>query len=443
MRAGPVWQFTVGARSAARDTSWGTSLDLNGDGYSDGAVGAPGAVGSTGRVTLFLGSPSGLNAMPTLTLTGTGPAGGFGAAVASAGDVNGDGYGDLIVGAWSLDSSTGRAYVYFGAPSGPTSAPSWSVAGPDGASSSFGIAVSSAGDVNGDGYADLIVGASTAAARVGRAHVFYGGPMGPSLVPDWSFTGPDGAGSQFGASVAYAGDSNGDGYGDIVIGAYGAGPTLSGRAYFFFGGSSGLASTPDASMPSIDGAYSQFGHTVASAGDVDGDGFTDIIVGADGVTTSTGSAFLFNGGASGPSPTPARLMHGTDGTLSYFGASVAGIGDVDGDGFSDVAVGAYGAMSSTGRVYVYLGGSGGLAASPAVTLPGRDSSNGHFGQSVATVGDSTGDGFADVFVGASGAATGAGRAYLFLGSAAGLLTMPTSSLTGGDANGGFGSSLAL
>jgi hypothetical protein len=140
----------------------------------------------------------------------------LGQSVASAGDVNGDGYADLGVGAPS-NSSTGKVYVYHGSASGLIASANWSAVGED-IGNIFGFSVATAGDVNGDGFSDLAVGGPGYNGDTGKAYVYHGSPSGLSLTPDWSAVG-EANGNFFGESVASAGDVNGDGYSDLAVGA--------------------------------------------------------------------------------------------------------------------------------------------------------------------------------------------------------------------------------
>jgi hypothetical protein len=412
--ATPTWQFIVGPRSAPIQASWGTTLDLNGDGYADLLIGASGAVNGTGRVYEYLGSAPGLpGVQPSVIRTGPdGANGSFGGAVASAGDVNGDGYADAIVGSVGPMGSPGKAYVYLGGPSGLSSTQEPIVlTGPDGPVGEFGAAVASAGDVDGDGYGDIIVGASGVMGNMGRAYVYRGGPFAFAM-PPIVLVGPDGG--FFGISVAGAGDVNGDGFADIVIGA--AAATDSGRAYVYFGSPSGF---PSAQSPTVlmgsDGSNGDFGISVASAGDVNGDGYADLVVGADGELTATGRAYVFTGSELGVDPLHPIIFTGLDGVVGHFGDSVASAGDLNGDGYSEFVVGAPEAMAGNGRTYVYPGSASGLSAQQPLTLTGPD--GGAFGRPVANLGDINGDGYNDIAVGALSSAV---RVYIYLGTASGV-----------------------
>ncbi len=213
------------------------------------------------------------------TCTGEGNGLQFSYSVASAGDVNGDGYDDVIVG--SLFGE--KAYVF----SGRTGDSIYVFTGeePD---DQFGSSVASAGDVNRDGYDDLIVGAPYNEAggfSAGRAYV-YSGMTGATI---GVFTG-DGSGKYFGFSVASAGDVNGDGYDDLVVGTpfNNSGGNSAGRAYVYSGLTGNLIHvfTGDVLGGSL-------GHSVASAGD----GFDDLIVGAAGYNFGLGRTYLFSGGS--------------------------------------------------------------------------------------------------------------------------------------------------
>ncbi|HTB58463.1 MAG TPA: FG-GAP-like repeat-containing protein [Polyangia bacterium] len=438
-QSSPTWEMTVGTRSASVNTSWGTTLDVNGDGYADIIVGADGTSGTTGRAYLYLGGAAGLASSPSTTLTGPDGANGlFGVSVASAGDVNGDGYADVIIGAYAVGSETGRAYLYLGSAAGLSSSPTTTLIGADGTGGFFGYSVASAGDVNGDGYADVIVGADQAGSLTGRAYLYLGRATGLSSSPAATLTGPDGTGGLFGLSVASAGDVNGDGYADVMIGASDV-SNNAGRAYLYAGSAAGLPSSPTASFTGPDGGGAHFGGSVASAGDINGDGYADIVIGA----PNANRAYLYLGAAAGPSTSATTTLIGPDGTGGLFGGSVAGAGDVNGDGYADVVIGAYAVSSNTGRAYFFPGGAAGLATSPTVVVTGIDGTGGNFGDSVASAGDVNGDGYADVIIGAATVSSNTGRAYLYGGSAAGLSFSPTSALTGpAGASGQFGLSVA-
>jgi hypothetical protein len=407
----PDWYAESDSSLAHLGHSVSTAGDVNGDGYSDVIIGAHGFTGSEvyeGRAYVFHGSPSGLELSPAWWTDGGQERAFFGNAVSTAGDVNADGYDDVIIGAHSYDStetSEGRAYVYLGSPSGIESSPVWTAVG-EVDFAFFGFSVAGAGDVNGDGYDDVIVGArwySHGQTHEGQARVYYGTATGVSPTPAWSREG-NLSDIEFGRSVCTAGDVNGDGYSDIIVGvyAYFNGEMEEGAAYVFHGSAAGLPEAPDwIGESNNEGAH--FGSSVSTAGDVNGDGYGDVIVGAPDYTgdiAEEGAAFVFHGSASGLEITPAWVIEGDQGSCS-FGSNVRTAGDVNGDGFADVIVGAYEyehGHAEEGRAYVYLGYYSGLATT-AAWIKESDEVEGHFGFSVSTAGDVNGDGFSDILVG--------------------------------------------
>ena len=373
--------------------------DMNGDGYGDVIVGAYGYNNNQGRAYVYYGGPA-ADLIPDLTLTGEGPFQSFGISAHGAGDVNGDGYADVIVGAQEYAGSTGRAYVYYGGPA-PDAVADLTLTGLA-SGYSFGGSVDGAGDVNGDGFADLIVGAFGYNSGTGRAFIYYGG-LTPDTTPDVTLTGEASA-SYFGTAVSATGDVNGDGYADVLVGAYNF-QGGQGRAYLFHGGPV-VDVAPDLKLTGeASGDY--FGISLASAGDVNGDAFADFIVGAIGHNASRGRAYVYYGGSS-TDPRPDLTLSGPLAS-GFFGSSVAA-GDVNGDGYSDLLVGGWNA-GGTGRAYVYYGG---LTADevPDHTLNGEAASS-QFGMTISTAGDVSGDGFNDVVVGATGYGGNQGRAYVY------------------------------
>ncbi len=356
------------------------------------------------------------------TLTSTaGWAGYFGLSVDSAGDVDGDGYDDVIVG----EPNAGYAYVFHGSASGleTTATTALSIG-----SSSFssGWSVAGAGDVDGDGYDDIVVGAPS--TTNGHAFVFHGSPSGVSALPTTTLYG-SASGDRFGESVAGAGDVDADGYDDVIVGAPYAGGLDKGTVYVFHGSPTGLSTS---ATTSVNGASSlaYLGMSVSGAGDVNGDGYDDVVVGAPGYDTFAGVACVHYGSASGVSSSGATTLTETTTAGEYFGYAVAGAGDLNGDGYADVVVGAPYASSSTGFVSVYSGSAGGVTTSGATTLTGTEA-DGNFGFSVAGAGDVDGDGFGDLVVGASAnSSAGTGWGYVYRGSASGLSTTAVATFEG-------------
>lgn len=387
--------------------------DVNGDGKADFIVGAP-AAGGVGSAYIY----SGVTGVLLFQKNGAAADDNFGNSVAGTGDVNGDGKDDFIIGAPFADpgglTNAGSTFVYSGATglllfqkdgAAADDRLSWSVAG--------------AGDVNGDGKADFIIGAWAAdpggLPYAGSAFV-YSGADGSLLFQKNGVA----AGDLLGASVARAGDVNGDGKADFIVGAPFADPgglSMAGSAFIYSGTDGSLLFQKDGSATG-----DAFGISTAGAGDINGDGKSDFIVGANfadpGGVGYAGSVFVYSGA-------DGSLLFQKNGTAFFdnLGNSVAGAGDVNGDGKADFIVGAYradgGGLVDAGSAFVYSGADGSLLFQiNGVTA------NDNLGFSVAGVGDMNGNGRADVIVGARladpGGLTDAGSAYVYSFSPTGV-----------------------
>ncbi len=400
--------------------------DTDADGVDDILVGASvsdvDGIDQAGRAFLLSGASGNI----LLALTSPTPEnfGRFGGEVAAAGDVDGDGRGDLLVGAAgesdepSLSFSAGRAYVF----SGATGALLRTLASPNPeAFGSFGISISEVPDTDGDDMADHLVGATGetvgGAFFAGRAYLFSG-TTGALLL---TLTSPNAESTgRFGGAVAGVSDANGDGRGDLLVGAPGetiADDADAGRAYLFSGTTGALLGTFTSPDP---GDFDAFGRAVAGVPDADGDGRGDLLVGAPGenagFTLNGGQAYLFSG-ATGL--LLHRLVSPNADPFGDFGRAVTGI---SGDGRGNLLVGAPnengGGLSSVGRAYVFSGATGDLLD----TIESPDPEEwGSLGTSVAGAGDLDGDGAADLLVGApredGGTLLADGRAYAFAGPA--------------------------
>jgi hypothetical protein len=421
---------------------WGVSSgDVNGDGVPDLFIGAPtndAVAGFAGRAYLFngpvLGDLAATAADARITAQTVGD--NLGVSVSIAGDVNDDGFDDLLTGARGHDTpgiQSGRAYLFLGPRSGsllPTQAEA-TFTGLE--FEELGWSVHSGGDLNDDGFADVVLGApqfgDTNNFSLGRAYVFSGPVTGihASTSADAIITG-EFVNDTLGSSVAIVRDVNGDGIDDVVAGAP-HGPIVfvdPGRAYVFFGPVTGSVSAANADVILTGETDNDlFGTSVASAGDVNNDGVGDLLIGAEQTFNSgPGKAYLFLGPIVPPatsSTTPTATFIG-EVAQDAFGHSVASAGDVNGDGFDDVLIGAYNngaGGGSAGRAYVFFGPLQGTinAADADLVLTGGTSGD-SFGRGVACVGDQDGDLRDDILVGATQTSDGdPGLAHVFLGGA--------------------------
>jgi Ca2+-binding RTX toxin-like protein len=375
----------------------------------------------------------------------------FGHSVSSAGDVNGDGLDDLIIGANGADTSggtdAGKSYVVFGKTDTTAVNLSAVEAGTGGfvlngqvAGDNSGFSVSSAGDVNGDGLDDLIIGAilgdPSGGTDAGKSYVVFGKTDTTAVNLSAVEAGTGGfvlngqvAGDYSGWSVSSAGDVNGDGLDDLIIGAFLADPSglsKAGKSYVVFGKTDTTAVNLSAVEAGTGGfvlngqaAGDESGYSVSSAGDVNGDGLDDLIIGAILADTSGGTdaskSYVVFGKTDTTAVNLSAVEAGTGGfvlngqaTKDYSGFSVSSAGDVNGDGLDDLIIGA-----------VLADPSGGTDAGKSYVIYGSNFTGSITQQGTAGVDLLTGTAANDVLVGGMGddTLTGGGGADVLYGGA--------------------------
>lgn len=462
----PLGTRFSGASGERSGSAIAAAGDVNGDNVGDFIIGAPNAApngagsGSSylvfGRTPPFMNSddPTQLNGSNGFRIDGAAAGDQSGYSVSSAGDINGDGIDDLAIGAPRVDSNgtdSGAVYVVFGKNTPFAAGIALSTLNGsngvrfDGASAGdlAGFSVAAAGDINGDGRDDLVVGARFANTN-GSSYVVFGRSTPfPATFALSALSGSDGfrldggAGiNSSGFTVSPAGDINGDGRSDLLIGSTSGAHVVFGRSTAF---SATLAlsalSGSDGFRIADAGGFS--GSAVAAAGDVNGDRIDDVVVAAFGLApngSSSGSSFVVFGKTT---PFAATLvLTDLDGNNGFringaaaqdYSGRVVGAADINGDALGDLIIGAYGAdpgASQAGAAYIVYGQR--TPFSPSVAVSTLDGSNGfritglafndQLGRAVTGAGDVTGDGVDDLIVGAPRAGGSAGTSYVLFGN---------------------------
>ncbi len=321
----------------------------------------------------------------------------FGSAIANVGDVNDDGFDDLLVGSSDANDQQGQVELYYGSLNGLELLPRWQVSGVR-LGGRFGYSVSGAGDVNGDGYADVVIGEpQNWITGMGRAYIYYGSADGLGDTPTILEDGIDY--SNFGLVVASAGRVDDDEYDDVIVTAPDAG---AGTVHIYYGGADGLDLSRTPWQVSGEQANSHFGSSVAMA-DVDNNGRLDLLISApdfttEGVTHQSGRVYLYSNhtGTGIDSTSDWTFTHNQPGETLGYGARVVSIGNVNGDDFDDIALGLTGYsgdQAEEGQVIVFFGSSDGLGTAerqPDWRVDGQQAGSG-WGHAITALGDVNGD----------------------------------------------------
>ncbi len=416
----PAWEYHGAEQGEWLGIAVAGAGKVDGDVFSDLLVGAyKGGANREGWVGLFLGSAAGPQTLPAWQVFGEHKGGEFGGAVDIAGDVDHDGYDDILVGAPNYSGEApsdqageGAAYLYYGAEDGPELTASWKVEG-ELQAVRMGAAVAGAGYINGDEYADVIVGmpgfTNGDFENAGAVFVYFGSEDGLSPSYDWLDAGGQ-ASAQFGLEVNAAGDVNGDGYGDVLVGEPYYNNDIymdAGAVHLYLGNQFSLSNVPAWTYVGYRGG-DRLGMSASTVGDLNGDGCDDIAIGAPGFNAEgmldTGRVYVFygcRGTASGLNPT-------ADWEYSYLqadantGIDASGGGDTNQDGFGELLVGVHlfdDEQANEGAVLAFFGGEDGLALQPGWQVEGNKNET-FFGFAVDGAGDTNGDGFDDALIGA-------------------------------------------
>ncbi|MEZ4409503.1 MAG: VCBS repeat-containing protein [Polyangiales bacterium] len=397
----PTWEFFSPRRDSPVDSSWGTSWDFNGDGYDDLLANVQQGW------AVFPGGASGLDLTHPRRQEDIGPTdlGSSDADTIAVGDFNGDGISDLIanVNMPRIDGERSHLRVYYGAPSGIETVPRQvfgaALFDPRDRDGLFGR--TQATDWDGDGFMDMVVSFACTSCSPYPAvefQVHRGGPDGVAMSPTYQFRRSRAEGYSSTGYLRALGDMDGDGYGDVAVATYVAYP---GSFTFVYGAPADAPAEAvhQVTLPLIDDRY---GLGAAGLGDMDGDGALEVAVG--GLNRVSIFSGRFEAAAAPRAVIPAPHIPSSRFLNNAFGTRFAQPCDVNGDGLSDAVLGSptpvIDGRATSGRVYVFWGRATGWSTTPDLTLapPGTENEVIEFGNAIETGADANGDGFDDVFV---------------------------------------------
>ena len=404
--------------------------DVNNDGFKDILLGVLSWDDWRGRANVYFGGIN-IDTKPDVVLNGenrkdrlTDQSGAFG-------DVNHDGYDDVIVGAPFYPSfkADGKVYVLYGGPD-MDSTPDMILPGPEGEEGWFGLMLT-ASDIDADGYVDILVGAQNHDSNGekhplypnandygslngrGRIYIYWGGdPM--DTEPDLILEGEK-RGDWFGRRISANGDINGDGYNDILVGARHAGTENRGSAYLFLGNKKEEMDADCDWTFRGEGKDHQMGSSVAIF-DIDADGYDDVIIGARGAAGYCGRVYVYWGSKDFDGSSPGPVFQPA--SMNSMGGDDIACGHFNGDKYGDILAGAYGYPGTHhmyGRAYLFYGNSRKKMDSDIDYIFEGESGKDDFFVVQVDAADLNKDGYADALIGAEGAHDDMGRAYLFYG----------------------------
>lgn len=399
------WTLVSDQRSAWYGFAFGAAGDINKDGFRDLVVGVPRYAENgnrTGGFAVFTGERDHLPDAPSELVRGAWRNVRYGDVMCGLVDVNGDGFDDLVVAQPTSiypDSLDACVSLYIGTADGLK----FDLTNKLCTHLPYHpqkISLNTAGDINGDGFQDILMGVNFAGSVSNRPPMFW--PVfGSATGLVWNAVAPK---PHFGDSFACAGDVNGDGFSDVIVGQayFDEEKQAWGKALAYYGSQVGLHSAADWSVQGSE-TYQRLGAEVTGIGDVNGDGFGDVAVSAPGRNPKRGGighVLIFLGSRSGLSTSP-NWTATAERPSSLFGRSIAGVGDVNGDGCDDFLISAASlteAHHQEGRVYLYLGATNGPEQSPRLIVDGG-LAEAQFGFALANAGDMDGDGLSDFVIG--------------------------------------------
>ena len=418
LTASVAWHFVVEGRGTAEASAVGQLLDPDADGRRDLYVGAWRANMGAGEVRAWIRTadlaPGFQRVLGPVTRRGAGWA------VAPAGDLNGDGLPEVAYSVMTSPNENGEVVLIRGNRDGSQRVLTVLNTGFD--DLTYGAAIAGLGDIDGDGFGDFAVGRpSFFSDRDGVVFIYSGAANGlrgwdglGRAIQTAVLRGASTRDNAFGRTLAGVGDLDGDGYGDLVVGAPPRDAATPGEVCVFRGGAAGLSPDP-LRIPAPQGLPATFGYTLAGAGDLNGDGLADFAV--SGGTRTEPQVYVFYGRVTGPRSVADAVLRPPE-AAPNFGATLAGVGDIDRDGWADLAVGApIGTVE--GRVYVYRGGPAGIDVGSPYALRSPEATS-RFGAALGTRGDLDGDGVSDLVVGDPSVDREAGRVWVFRGATGGL-----------------------